>query len=115
MTLNAQIINFLLREGNGLAACAYEACCTADIVDKMPAVIGKHHLAQHIAGEHLALDGFLACVGELGDCLERDVYLVDQIRHVAVFRCLHNGGSNCVLIPGIGMDHIPFCIFCHNR
>ena len=82
-------------------------------MDQMPAVIRKDHLDEHVTGEHLALDVLLAGVGDLGDGLHRDVDLFYQIRHLAVFRCLHYSGSDCVFITGIGMNYIPFCFFSH--
>ena len=38
-----------------------------------------------------------------------------KILHPAVFGSLHYRCRNCVFITGIGMDHIPFCVFCHIR
>lgn len=115
MTLDAEIIYFLLREGDGLAACADEAGCAADVVDKMPAIIGQHHLAQNIAREHLALDGLFTAVGDLGHGFHGDVDLLDQILHPAVLGSLHDRCRNCVFITGIGMDHIPSCVLCHGH
>ena len=83
---------------NGLAARAYEAGRTADIVDQMPAVVGQYHLTQNVAGEHLALNGLFAGVGELGDGLHGDIDLVDQILHSAIFGSLHDSRRNCVFI-----------------
>lgn len=35
LVFDTQIINFLLRQGDGLTVGAYEACCTADVMDKI--------------------------------------------------------------------------------
>ena len=64
----------------------------------MPAVVGQHHFAEDVAGEHLALDGLFAGVGYLGHGLHGNVDLTDQILHPAVFGGLHYGSRHCVFI-----------------
>ena len=49
----------------------------------------------------------------LNDRLQRDVDLLDEILHLAVFRRLHDGSGYRVLITGVCVDHIPFCVLCH--
>ena len=95
---DTQIINFLLRQGDGLTVGAYEACCTADVMDKMPAVIRKDHLHENVARKNLAFNGFFLAVGDLGDGFHRDVDFSYQIGHPAVFRSLHHGRGHCVFI-----------------
>jgi len=74
--------------GMGRPVGADEARGAAHVVHEMPALIGQHHLHEHVAREDLALDGLFTGIGDLLDRLHRDVDFLDQILHFAVFRRL---------------------------
>ena len=79
----------------------------------MPRVAGHHHLHQHVAGEDLALHGFWAVIRDLGDRLQGDADLLNQVAQAAVLHGLLDTGGHGVLIAGIGMNHIPLRIVSH--
>ena len=79
------------------------------------ALVGHDHLHQHIAGEDLALHLFGPVVRDLGDGLQGDADLVDQILKTAVLHVLLNGGLHGIFIAGIGVDHIPLRAVSHIR
>ena len=86
--LDAAVVNFLFCQGDRLPVGADEARGAAHVVHEMPALIGQHHLHEHVARKDLALDGLLTGIGDLLDRLHRDVDFLDQILHFAVFRRL---------------------------
>ena len=79
----------------------------------MPGVVGHHHLHQHIAGKDLALHGLGAVVRDLGNRLQGDADLLDQVAQTAVLHGLLDAGGHGVLIAGIGMHHIPLRVVSH--
>ena len=67
MVLDAEVIDFLFCQGDRLPVGADEARGAAHVVHEMPALIGQHHLHEHVARKDLALDGLLTGIGDLLD------------------------------------------------
>ena len=111
--LHAKVVDLLVRQRDRLVGRADETGGAAHVAHEVPALVRHYHLDEHIAGEDLAFIGLVAGVGVLGDGLERNIDLLDEVLHFAVFGRLHNGGSHGVLIAGVCVDHIPLCFFRH--
>ena len=79
----------------------------------VPAVVGHDHLHQDVAGEKLALYLSLLVVLDLSDHLGGDLDLMDEVMELAVFHRVDDAVRHLVLVPGIGVDHVPFCFVCH--
>ena len=105
--LHTQREDLLLGERDGFAVGAHEACAASAVADKVPAFVGEDHLHQHIAGKDLALYFLIPVLRAFDHGLLGDVHFLDKVLHLPVFRALHNGSGDGVLVTGIGVDHIP--------
>src|ERR1035437_912938 len=99
-------------ERDRLVAAAHERGHAGGVADDVPRLVGHLHVGQDVAREDALLDVAALAVLDLDDFLGRNQDVKDLVVHVHRLDALEEVVANLVLMPGIGMDHVPLSLGC---
>src|ERR1035437_9431078 len=99
-------------ERDRLVAAAHERGHAGGVADDVPRLVGHLHVDQDVAREDALLDVAALAVLDLDDFLGRNQEVKDLVVHVHRLDALEEVVANLVLMPGIGMDHVPLSLGC---
>src|SRR4051794_37059432 len=100
-------VDLRLGERNGLRARADEAGHARGVLDDHPRVVVQIHVDEDVAGQHPLLRGDLLAVLRLDHLLGGDDDAPESGALVHRLDTVLEIGFHLVLVPGVGVDHVP--------